>query len=320
MDEPLRRFDRVTVFGGATIDRVAQSAGPPVMGASNPGHCRRLPGGVGFNIAAVIARLGLSTRLVTRVGNDPDGDQIAATAAAAGIDAAAIGVSHALPTAGYHAVFDDGGELIIGIADMDICAELTPAVVGPVAAAASATDFWVVDANLPEETLAFLVEQAAAADIPVAALSVSPVKAMRLASLLDRLTVLFANRREAAVLLGQDPGRAGHGSTLAAELSRTRPTRIVVTSGSEPVIAARTGETRSYLPLKTTVNAVNGAGDSFAAGTIAAMSEGRSLNDAIRFGLAAAALTIEHGSVAAAPFKPGALSARIAAGPKQGSR
>ncbi len=45
------------------------------------------------------------------------------------------------------------------------------------------------------------------------------------------------------------------------------------------------------------------------------MTEGRPLTDAIRFGLAAAALTIEHGGVAAAPFRPGALTARIAAGP-----
>jgi sugar/nucleoside kinase (ribokinase family) len=185
------------------------------------------------------------------------------------------------------------------------------------AAAGGAGDFWVVDANLPEETLEFLVEQAMQTGTPVAALAVSPVKVMRLAHLLDRLTILFANRREAAVLLGLEPNVTAGTVSLAANLSLTRPTRIVVTAGGEPVIVARHGETRAFLPLKTDIRAVNGAGDSFAAGTIAAMADGRSLNDAIRFGLAAAALTIEHGSVAAAPFKPGVLSARIAAGPKQ---
>ncbi len=318
MDQPLRRFDGVTVFGGATIDRIAQSFGPPVMGASNPGHARRQSGGVGFNVACVLARLGITARLVTRVGADPDGEAILAACTAAGVDAAYVGTSAEQPTAGYHAAFGNDGELIVGIADMEICGELTPAAVGPVAAAPQASDFWVVDANLPEETLAFLVAQAAATGTPVAALSVSPVKAMRLASLLDQLTVLFTNRREAAALLGMDPNLAGSTTALAAELARTRPTRIVVTAGSEPMIAARGGETRSYLPLKTSVTAVNGAGDAFAAGTLAAMAEGRSLNDAIRFGLAAAALTIEHGSVAAAPFAPGVLTTRIASGP--GSR
>ncbi len=316
MDQPFSRIDRVTVFGGATIDRIAETAAPPVMGASNPGHSRRLPGGVGYNVAAIIARLGIAARLVTRIGADPDGEAIIAACAAAGVDTAGIGVSADKPTAGYHAAFDDRGELIIGIADMDVCAELTPAAVGP-AAATGGADFWVVDANLPEETLAFLVEQAVAAGTAVAALAVSPAKAVRLAPLLDRLTFLFANRREAAALVGQDPNRAAGATALAAELSRTRTTRIVVTAGGEPVIAARAGETRAFIPLKTDITAVNGAGDSFAAGTIAAMTEGRSLNESIRSGLAAAALTIEHGSVAAAPFKPGALSARIAAGPRQ---
>ena len=314
MDQPFSRIDRVTVFGGATIDRIAETAAPPVMGASNPGRARRLPGGVGFNVAAILARLGVAARLVTRVGADPDGEAIIAACAAAGVDTSGIGVSADKPTAGYHAAFDNRGELIIGIADMDVCAELTPAAVGP-ATASGGDDFWVVDANLPAETLAVLVEQAVAAGTPVAALAVSPAKAVRLAPLLDRLTFLFANRREAAALAGQDPNRASSATALAAELSRTRMTRIVVTAGGEPVIAARAGETRSFLPLKTDIAAVNGAGDSFAAGTIAAMAERRSLNDAIRSGLAAAALTIEHGSVAAAPFKPGALSARIAAGP-----
>ena len=315
MDQPFRRIDRVTVFGGATVDRIAQSAGPPVMGASNPGHVRRQTGGVGFNVAVVLARLGIAARFISRIGTDPDGAAILAACGAAEIDASGISTSAQTLTGGYHAVFDDTGELVIGIADMDICAELTPAVVGPEAASPGAGDFWVLDANLPEDTLAFLVEQAAETGTPVAALSVSPVKAMRFVSLLDRLSLFFTNRREAAALLGMDPNSTASTVALASELSRTRQTRFVVTAGSEPMIAAKGGETRSYLPLKTSIAAVNGAGDSFAAGTIAAMAEGRSLHHAIRFGLAAAALTIEHGSVAQAPFAPGVLAARIAAGP-----
>ena len=120
MDQPLRHFDRVTVFGGATIDRIARSSAAPVMGASNPGHARRLPGGVGFNVAAIIARLGIATRLVTRVGDDPEGEAVLLAARGAGVDTTAASVSHAAPTAGYYAVFDDRGNLVVGIADADV--------------------------------------------------------------------------------------------------------------------------------------------------------------------------------------------------------
>ena len=46
------QFERVTVFGGIMVDRIGRSAAPPVMGASNPGVVRVLPGGVGLNVAS----------------------------------------------------------------------------------------------------------------------------------------------------------------------------------------------------------------------------------------------------------------------------
>lgn len=41
----------VTIFGGSTVDRIATSHAPPIMGASNPGGPATAPG-VGFNLAA----------------------------------------------------------------------------------------------------------------------------------------------------------------------------------------------------------------------------------------------------------------------------
>ena len=139
------RFDTVTVFGGATFDRIARTDFPPVMGASNPGSVLRRPGGVAFNVASVLARLGVATRLVARVGADSDGEAIIAAARQTGIDPTALGVSPSAPTAGYHAVFDDTGNLVIGVADMKICDEITPALLGALAIARRERDFWVVD-------------------------------------------------------------------------------------------------------------------------------------------------------------------------------
>ncbi len=316
MDQPLRRFDSVTVFGGATMDRIARSAGPAVMGASNPGHVRRIPGGVGLNIAMVLARVGIPTRLVTRVGSDPDGEAVIGAAKAAGIDTSTMRVSRTAITAGYHGTFDHRGDLIIGIADMNVIEEIGPADAAA-AAHTGAGDFWVADANLSADTLDFLAEEARATGHPIAALTVSPVKAMRLEPLLDRLTFLFANRLEAAALLGRESSdKTFTSSRAAADLSQHAALQVVVTGGNGPLFAASGGEVRSFTPFRTDAVAVNGAGDSFAAGTIAAMAQGDALNDAIRYGLAAAALTVEHGGIAEAPFRPGVLSKRIAAGPK----
>jgi pseudouridine kinase len=316
MDRTARPFDAVTIFGGATLDRVARTDGPPVFGASNPGSARRLPGGVGFNVATILSRLGLQTRLVTRIGADVDGEEILAAARTAGVDTSAVAVSATTPSAGYHAAFDNVGSLLIGIADMKVCDELSPAAVAPAAMASGAHEMWVVDANLPADTLAYIAEEAAHHTRPIAALTVSPAKAVKLAFLLDRVTYLFANRREAAALFAADPDEPSTtAASLAAELAAPRATKVVVTNGAEPLAAAAGADVRSFAPLKAAVKGVNGAGDSLAAGTILGLGEGLAFSDAIRFGLAAAALTLETGGVIAAPFSKDVLAERIAGGP-----
>ena len=310
------RFDTVTVFGGATFDRIARTNFAPVMGASNPGSVLRRPGGVAFNVASVLARLGVATRLVARVGADSDGEAIIAAARQTGIDPTALGVSPSAPTAGYHATFDDTGNLVIGVADMKICDEITPALLGALAIARRERDFWVVDANLPPETIEFLAGEANAAGRPIAAMTVSPAKALRLLPVLDRLTYLFANRREAAALLGHHPEDRVGVSDLAAELSGPRATMIVVTNGAEPLAAATRSEVRSFAPLRAAVVGVNGAGDSLAAGTIFGLAEAMTVNDSVRFGLAAAALALENGGIMAAPFSKDALAERMGGGPR----
>ena len=317
MDEPIRPFSTVTVFGGMTLDRIALSEFPPVMGASNPGTVRRLPGGVGFNVATVLTRLGFPTRMVSAVGDDSDADAILATAHEIGIGTDGVAIVHGASTAGYHATFDDAGNLIIGIADMKICELITPVTVSSAAASAAPDDLWVIDANLPQATIEFLAAEAAAARRPLAALTVSPAKAVRLASILDAITVLFTNRKEAAALLDYDPDDPKLASpSLALELTGARSTAVVVTSGSEPLAAARHGEVRSYAPLRAEVTGVNGAGDSLAAGTILGLSDGIGLGDAVRFGMAAAAMALEAGGILAAPFSRDALAERLTAGPR----
>jgi sugar/nucleoside kinase (ribokinase family) len=312
MGQIVHPFDSVTVFGGATLDRLARSAAPPVMGASNPGSVERAPGGVALNVATILARLGIPTRLVTRLGDDLDGGAVTIAARAAGVDVSGVTLSATLPTAGYHATLDHAGGLVIGIADMQVCDEITPAIVGPAAGASAERDFWIVDANLPVATLGFLIEEATAARRQIAALTVSPAKAEKLVPVLDQLTYLITNRREAAVLAGRDPDDpAATVARLASELAARREARVVVTNGGEPLAVANAGEVRSYAPLRVAVNGVNGAGDSFAAGVVSGLWHAIDLNDAIRFGLAAAALTLETGSLLKAPFSEDAIAERM---------
>jgi pseudouridine kinase len=307
-------FRSVTVFGGANIDRVATAAGPTILGVSNPGRTRTFPGGVGLNVAAALAGLGHPVRLVTRVGADRDGETIVATAAGSGVDTAGIAVSPHAPTASYQAAIDDRGGLVIGIADMSICDEISAAEVAAAVAATPADDLWVVDANLSAETLDFLVGEAAARGRPVVALAVSPAKAVRLVPLLDRLTLLFANRREAAAILGRKfDERHPPAAELAAALGGELVPHAVISNGADPVAVASDGGVRSFAPLKARVKSVNGGGDALAAGTIHALADGRGLFEAVMSGLAAAAIAVESEGTVLTGLTPALLAERIGA-------
>lgn len=306
-------FKEVTVFGGATVDRIGRSTAAPVMGASNPGNVRVLPGGVGLNASTVLARLGLKTSLVARVGADVDAELIVGAAHDAGVDSHWVSVSPTMPTATYHAAFSNDGSLLIGIADMSIYDELTPALAAPALAAATPDSVWVVDANLPSETLAFIVGEANAAGRGIAALSVSPAKARRLAPLVDHITVLFANRREAAAILDREwTGKGPPAAELASALVLAGVGGAVVTDSSDPLSVATGSDVRSMVPFRAAVQSVNGAGDAFAAGTLYGLATGKSLCEAVFPGLAAAALTVESDDTARRDISPAVLADYLA--------
>jgi pseudouridine kinase len=306
---------RVTVFGGASIDRLARSAGPVVAGASNPGTIRIAAGGVGFNVAASLARLGVPTRLVAILGEDADGDGVIRDAQAAGVDIGATLRSRRAATATYQASLDERGELILGIADMAIYEDLDAAAVSPAIETDDAA-LWVIDANLPEPTLDYIVGEAARLRRRVAALAVSPAKAIRLAALIEDVTYLFANRREALAILerGAENGKPSP-ADLAAELA-IRGTGVVITDSDGPIAAASGGETRSFAAFRAQVVSVNGGGDALAAGTLFGLAGGSTLFESVRFGLAAAAIAVESEDTVSPDLSAKRLTERLAAGGK----
>jgi len=308
-------FDSITVFGGATVDRISAATGTTVLGASNPGTARTYPGGVGLNVARGLARLGHRVRLVSRIGHDADGEMVMAAARAAGVEISQLRLSETAPTASYHAAFDHEGSLVISIADMAVCDEITPADVAAATTSPPNRSLWLIDANLPSETLDFIVGEGAQADVPLTALTVSPAKAVRLAPLLDKLTLLIANRREAAAVLGYAlDSRIPSAADLAREIGQALTPSVVVSNGGEPLVVGVRGEVRAYAPLKAFVKSVNGAGDGLAAGTIHGLALGRSLSEAVLSGLATAAIAIESEGAVSPDLSPALVAARIGAG------
>lgn len=299
----------LAVFGGINIDIIATTDATAVTAASNPGTVERRIGGVAFNVASVLARLGNRVRLIGRVGDDDEGMKVLGAARTLGIVAEGITRSPRYPTGSYVGTFSDTGDLVVGVADMRATGELRAGAKMHIDDPPERTEILVLDANLPDETIDRLTghvvdaDHSIAADHAIAALTVSPAKAVRLSPYLPRLTWLFANRMEAGVLLAMANAEPRDDITdLARALADLGPRGVVVTDGPNP-LAIVTGETAlTIAPPPVPVTRVNGAGDTLAAGTLHRLAAGIDLGDAVDAGLAAAALVLEHGGIAEAAF------------------
>ncbi|MBM6402718.1 carbohydrate kinase family protein [Phycicoccus sp. CSK15P-2] len=289
---------RVVVVGGAVVDVKLRTAGPAVLGTSNPGMMETTVGGVGRNIAEGLARLGTPTVLVAAVGDDPAADAVLARTTAAGVGCEHL-VRSAHPTGTYTAVLDHAGDLVVAVADMRASDELTADDLTAVHTLLEGAGALVLDANPPPEVLSRLVQLARDAGVPVVLEPVSVAKSGALAGVPapDRPVALVTpNVDELAALVGRPvPDAETDVLAAAGELHRRGVSTVWVRRGAAGSLVSTTedGAVRA-VAVGTTggpVVDVTGAGDAMTAGYVHALLGGSGVVEAARAGQVCAALT-----------------------------
>lgn len=283
---------KILVLGGAHIDRRGTIATETVQGASNPGSWMEEAGGGGFNAARNLSRLGFQVRIIAPRGGDATGDAVAQAARQAGVeDTPFTFLDRRTPS--YTAILERDGNLVIALADMDLYQLFTPRRlrVRSVREAIAASELLLCDANLPEDTLTALGLAVRACEKPLAAIAISPAKAVKLKGALGDITCLFMNEAEARALSGEAAADVRDWPHI---LRRAGLAGGVVTRGASEVVAF--DDRRIALltpPAIQQVKDVTGAGDAMASGYLAAMAEGKTIAQALRYGAAAAAITVQ---------------------------
>ena len=201
----------VVVVGGANMDVKAQSRQQAVLRTSNPGTAVTAPGGVGRNIAENLARLGTPTHLVAPIGRDAFGEELLAQTRAAGVL-----VDHMIQTddttGTYLAMLDADGELLVAVSNMEVTDRLTVRQLAGCRDLIAHCDFLVLDGNLPPAPAVWLLDYAAATEVPVVMDPVSVAKAGYLAESLTPCRPLFAltpNHDELCAIV-RPPGAPHH--------------------------------------------------------------------------------------------------------------
>ncbi|ARO30402.1 carbohydrate/purine kinase protein [Rhizobium sp. NXC14] len=306
---------KILVLGGAHIDRRGRISGETAPGASNPGTWFEEPGGGGFNAARNLARLGFHVTMISPRGGDPFGELVGEAADFAGIDDRPF-VFLDRKTPSYTAIIEKNGDLVIALADMDLYRFFVPRRLSIrwVREAFATHDLILVDANLPEETIAAIVAKANSLAKPVAAIAISPAKVVRLKPCIRDIDYLFLNEAEATAVIGLQPEDSGGWPPLLNEIGIRN---AVVTRGRRELVAiCKDRAVALQPPIAETVADVTGAGDSLAAGTLAALISGLPLEEAVRYGAAAAALTVQSRHAVNENLTPNLLNEALALVPK----
>ena len=173
----------VSVVGGSNIDIVAKSGEVYFPGTSNPGTVTRTPGGVGRNLAHILALLGVEVEFYSIVGDDEAGLAVVDSVRRLGVRTDSVWVSERRKTGEYVAVQDADGSLASAVSDMEVMELLLPDKLEPHKQRLSESAMIVADTNLPAATLRWLSELAAASSTPLLVEPVSREKTSKLKDL-----------------------------------------------------------------------------------------------------------------------------------------
>ena len=264
-------------------------------------------GGAEFNVATTLARLGLPTAWVSRLGADGFGDRVLATAREAGVNTSAVERDAARPTGLYvkEPVAAAGGvrTRMHYYRSWSAASALEPAQLRSDPAAALLRSATVVHTSGITPALSASTAEVAAGlrslvgpDTLVSVdLNLRPAlwtgrDRSALDALVTQADLLFAGHEEAETHFGHtDPAR------LFAALPHLET--LVLKDEERRASAYRRDGAETHVPCLT-VEVVEpvGAGDAFAAGFLAGRAEGRADAAALRLGHTLAALTlIGHG-------------------------
>ena len=283
------KIGRIAVIGGANMDIGGFPTGALTQGESNPGQVRLSPGGVGRNIAENCALLGLEVELVTALGSDNHGRMLLEDCQAKGIGTSGCIVVPDGHTSVYLFIGDARGDMHCAISDMEVQSELTPERIAPRLALLNAMDAVVVDTNLSEETLVYLVQQVR---VPLFADTVSAAKAIRLRRCLPHLFCIKPNRMEASMLAGLPIRDAMDASQAAQRLNQSGVQRVYLTMGTQGALYAENGRCSFLRCIPSTAVNATGAGDAFTAALVWAHCEGLGPKESGIAGMAAAMIAV----------------------------
>lgn len=288
----------VIVAGSANVDTAVHVREHPHPGETVLGSPIGVgAGGKGLNQAIAAARAGAATRFIWAAGGDAAATCIREVLDDSGVNTA-VGVSDQPTGSAFVMVAPTGENAIVVVPGANADSVTLMRQVDDAVAQLGSSDVLLTQLEVPVDVvtaaMAMAHERGAITILNAAPSQVLPD------DLLEATDILVVNQHECADIAGPI-----YANTSEAALALTeRVETVVVTLGSSGALTARSGEVRRFAAHFVPVVDTTAAGDTFCGAMAAELAAGASLSHAIKFGMAAAAITVQRpGSAASIPHR-----------------
>jgi len=292
----------ILVVGSSNTDMVIKSSRIPLPGETILGGDFLMnPGGKGANQAVAAARLGGRVAFIAKVGNDIFGEQAIAHFKNEGIDTAAVITDKDHPSGVALITVDSAGENCIVVAsgangflaDTDILQYKNKI---------EEADVIVLQLEIPLPTVAHVIAIAAMNKKKVI---LNPAPACALPDdIYKSLFLLTPNQVETEMLTGVKVKTLNDCEKAAAALKEKGLRNCMITLGEMGAYVSAEGFTGHVPSIKVKAVDATAAGDVFTAAVAVAIAEGKTVEEAAKFGVQAAAIAVtRHGAQASAPYR-----------------
>jgi ribokinase len=249
-----------------------------------------VPGGKGANQAVAAARLGASVAMIGCVGDDAYGEQLRSALLTEGIDCQAVTTIAGESTGVALIVVDDNSQnAIVIVAGGN--GHVSASVVDGFDVLLQQAEVIICQLEVPESTVGHVLKRGHELGKTVI-LNPAPATGPLPEQWYGWVDYLIPNESEATALTGLPVDSPASAEAAAKTLLASGVGKVVVTLGEQGALFASQERVEHFPAPRVKPVDTTAAGDTFVGGFAAALADGKSEAEAIRFGQIAAALSV----------------------------
>ena len=293
---------RILVAGSSNTDMVVRLKTLPRPGETVIGGAFLMnAGGKGANQAVATARLGGNVAFICKTGNDIFGKQAIQLFQQEGIDTSYIFTDAENPSGVALITVDEHAENCIAVAS-GANANLKPEDIALVGKAIEEAEYVLMQLEIPMDTVEYIAEIACRHNKKVI---LNPAPALSLSKeLLQHLYAITPNETEAEIITGITISDGQSAIEAAQAIANLGVPNVIITLGAKGVLLYTESQATVIPAHKVEAVDTTAAGDVFNGAFTLALSEGMSLDQAVRFACKAAAISVTRiGAQASAPYR-----------------